>query len=203
MDEDALASRFEDATYHCEHHNSDLNYVGKFALSELTRNLGFKVVLTGEGACGIGSNSCTYSATTDVLGADETFTGYGIYLPDVLREADLTWKNGMPEEERTRLFEKAEYDTSAYYKSIGAGDITKAIPAGRKKLNGITTTASMTAFQPPVFHDWTARLNLRHPQDVIADNISANVLERIQHKWHPANSAQYVWSKGQLIDLLY
>lgn len=32
-----------------EHHNPDLNYVGKFALSELPRELGFKVVLTGEG----------------------------------------------------------------------------------------------------------------------------------------------------------
>lgn len=49
MDEDALASHFEDATYHCEHHNPDLNYIGKFALSGLTRELGFKVVLTGEG----------------------------------------------------------------------------------------------------------------------------------------------------------
>lgn len=49
MDEEALASRFEDATWHCEHHNPDLNYVGKFALSEVPRELGFKVVLTGEG----------------------------------------------------------------------------------------------------------------------------------------------------------
>lgn len=49
MDEEAFASRFEDATWHCEHHNPDLNYIGKFALSELPRELGFKVVLTGEG----------------------------------------------------------------------------------------------------------------------------------------------------------
>lgn len=201
MDENALASRFEDATYHCEHHNSDLNYIGKFALSELTRDLGFKVVLTGEGTCV--HAIATQLVMTDCLGADETFTGYGVYLPDVLREADLTWKDSIPEEERIRLFEKSESDTNAYYKSIGAGDITKFIPAGRMKLNGITTVASMTAFMPPVFDDWTACLDLRHPQDVIADDISADVLERIQHKWHPANSAQYVWSKGQLTDSCY
>ncbi|PVH76509.1 N-terminal nucleophile aminohydrolase, partial [Cadophora sp. DSE1049] len=74
MDEEAFASRFELATWHCEHHNPDLNYIGKFALSEIPQSLGFKVVLTGEGS-------------------DEIFTGYHIYLPDVLREPDLTWQD--------------------------------------------------------------------------------------------------------------
>lgn len=108
----------------------------------------------------------------------------------------------MPEEDRIRLFEKSEADTNAYYKSIGAGDISEVIPEGRKKLNGIITTASMSAFMPPVFEDWTGRLNLRNPQDVIADDISANVLEKVQHKWHPANSAQYVWSKDHLPNIM-
>lgn len=47
MNEAALAARYEDATWHCEHHNPDLNYVGKYALSEVPTELGFKVVLTG------------------------------------------------------------------------------------------------------------------------------------------------------------
>ena len=51
MNEQALAERFEDATWHCEHHNHDLNYVGKFALSEEPTKVGFKVVLTGEVSC--------------------------------------------------------------------------------------------------------------------------------------------------------
>lgn len=41
-----------------EHHNPDLNYIGKFALSELPRELGFKVVLTGEGMVEKGQMSC-------------------------------------------------------------------------------------------------------------------------------------------------
>ena len=48
MSEKELAARFEDATWHCEHHNPDLNYVGKYALSEVPQEVGFKVVLTGK-----------------------------------------------------------------------------------------------------------------------------------------------------------
>lgn len=47
MNEAELAKRFEDAAWHCEHHYMDLNFIGKFALSELPREVGFKVVLTG------------------------------------------------------------------------------------------------------------------------------------------------------------
>lgn len=47
MDEKALAEKFEDAVYHSEHHNPDLNSVAKYALSELPQANGFKVVLSG------------------------------------------------------------------------------------------------------------------------------------------------------------
>jgi hypothetical protein len=50
MTEESLTSKFEDATYHAEHHNPDLNYVAKFALSELPQEHGYKVVLSG-GSC--------------------------------------------------------------------------------------------------------------------------------------------------------
>ncbi len=48
MSEAELAKRFEDAVYHIEHQPYELNFVGKYALSELTRQHGYKVVLTGE-----------------------------------------------------------------------------------------------------------------------------------------------------------
>lgn len=47
MDERALAENFEDAVYHSEHHNPDLNSVAKYALSALPQENGFKVVLSG------------------------------------------------------------------------------------------------------------------------------------------------------------
>ena len=48
MDEKALADRFEDATWLDEQPNPDLNFIGLFALSELVREQGFRVVLNGE-----------------------------------------------------------------------------------------------------------------------------------------------------------
>ncbi|KAK3298785.1 uncharacterized protein B0H64DRAFT_415344 [Chaetomium fimeti] len=70
MDETALAENFADTAYHSEHHNMDLNAVGKFCLSKLPREHGYKVVLTGEGS-------------------DEHFAGYSLFIPDMLREPDL------------------------------------------------------------------------------------------------------------------
>lgn len=37
MNEEEIAKRFEDAVWHSEHQNYDLNFVGKFALSEAPR----------------------------------------------------------------------------------------------------------------------------------------------------------------------
>lgn len=104
----------------------------------------------------------------------------------------------MPEEERIRLFEKSEADIGAYYTSIGAGDMTKAMPEGRRKLNGIATAGSMSAFIPPLFDDWSTQLQTHNPQDVIANAVSPDVLEKMQRLWHPANTAQYVWTKCHL-----
>jgi hypothetical protein len=44
MNEVGIAKRFEDAVWHSEHQNYDLNFVGKFALSEAPRELGYKVI---------------------------------------------------------------------------------------------------------------------------------------------------------------
>lgn len=47
MDEQALAERFEDATWMNEQPNPDLNFVGLYALSELVREKGFRVIING------------------------------------------------------------------------------------------------------------------------------------------------------------
>ncbi|PVI02690.1 glutamine-hydrolyzing asparagine synthase [Periconia macrospinosa] len=64
--EDELAASLEQAVFHAEHHNQNLNFVGKFLLSRLARAHGYRVVLTGEGA-------------------DEQFAGYPMFRPDLLR----------------------------------------------------------------------------------------------------------------------
>ncbi|KAI9716020.1 MAG: hypothetical protein M1812_005654 [Candelaria pacifica] len=184
MNEEEIALRFEDATWHCEHHNRDLNYVGKFALSEVPRDLGFKVVLTGEGA-------------------DEIFTGYPEFLSDVLREADMTWDSGLPENHRLSISNKAEVEANGGHGLIGAERAVQNMSDGRRKLNGIATVATMSASIPSsIFADWTANLDPVDPEDVIANDIRPNVIEKMQQKWHPINTAQYVWTKGHLANQL-
>lgn len=47
MNEQALAERFEDATWICEQPCPDLNFIGCYGLSELVREKGFRVLLNG------------------------------------------------------------------------------------------------------------------------------------------------------------
>ena len=47
MDEEALADSFESATCLNEQPNPDLNFIGMYALSELVREQGFRVILNG------------------------------------------------------------------------------------------------------------------------------------------------------------
>ncbi len=180
MNEEELASRFEDATWHCEHHNYDLNYIGKFALSELPHKTGYKVVLTGEGA-------------------DEHFAGYPTYLPDFLREPDQSGKyTTLTDPMREQLHIEKEAEVADYYASVGAEAFNRAPSDASRMLNNISTPASMSAFQPDCF---TKSVNKTFTQDsltTIAQSIPEHIRSNIMAKWHPLHTALYTWSKGHL-----
>ncbi|GAB7357484.1 hypothetical protein MBLNU459_g0021t1 [Dothideomycetes sp. NU459] len=186
MGEAELAERFSDATWHAEHTNPDLNYVGKFALSEVPQAAGYKVVLTGEGA-------------------DESFAGYPVYLPDYLREEDTSWEahNSLPEAERLSHLDKAEDAARDYYRSVGADASNRGPSLARRTLNNISTVSSMSAFQPTsLFASWTRTAYPGSDSQVtIANNPDGIVRQKIADQWHPLHSAQYVWSKGHLANI--
>ncbi|KAK4554227.1 hypothetical protein LTR86_008755 [Recurvomyces mirabilis] len=182
MNEQELAKRFEDAVWYCEQHNPDFNFVGKYALSEVPQEAGYKVVLTGEGA-------------------DEIFAGYPLFLPDYLREPDQAYEahNPLSTGERTKQFEHAEEEAQEHYHAIGANGGTSDLSIPRRMLNGISTINGMTAFQPDVFADWTEKaFPACDPQMTIAFNADDIARHNINEKWHPLHSALYVWSKGNL-----
>ncbi|KAK5134025.1 hypothetical protein LTR08_007030 [Meristemomyces frigidus] len=182
MNEAALAERFEDAVWHCEQHNPDLNFVGKFALSEVPQEEGYKVVLTGEGA-------------------DEIFAGYPLYLPDYLREPDRAWEEfcSLPESERQVQLRSAEGVAREQYRAIGADAGDGSDSVARRMLNGISTVDSMAAFQPDVFASWTKEQHPEcDPQTTIASSVDGLARTHIAKNWHPLHAALYVWSKGHL-----
>ena len=182
-----MSTSIEDATYYCEHQNPDLNYVGKFALSEIVRESGYKVVLTGEGA-------------------DENFGGYPLYQPDFLSEPDPAWPSSILSESSdllTSLRATKEAQVAETYTSIGADASNRAPSLASRQLNGITTLSSMQAFNPPlsIYNAWTQNLyGGLDPRDTIANNIDGRTKSLIQKKWHPLHSAQYVWTKGHLVN---
>lgn len=183
MNEEELAKRFEDATWHCEHHNPDLNFVGKYALSEVPRENGFKVVLTGEGA-------------------DEQFGGYPMYLPDYLREPDHSWpSNPLSDELRKEHCTKTEEAAAEYYRNVGADATNRKSSPASRQLNHITTVASMAAFTFPMWAPWTSCYGICDPRITIANNADGRVKDLMLHKWHPLHTAQYIWSKGHLANI--
>jgi len=182
VNEKEIAQRFEDAVWHCEQTNPDFNFVGKYTLSEVPQEAGYKVVLTGEGA-------------------DETFAGYPLYLPDYLREPDLSWEqfNTLPDAERLHQLHSAEDTAREHYRSIGADAGNGSLSLPRRMLNGISTVSSMTAFQTDVFATWTDDVyGDCSPEMTIASNADGLARQHIQQDWHPLHSALYIWSKGHL-----
>lgn len=181
MDEEELSKRFEDATWHCEQHNhGDLNFVGKFALSEVVRENGYKVVLTGEGA-------------------DENFAGYPVYLPDYLRERDYAWPAlQMSDEQRAKRCADADDEVGQYYESVGADGSKRGTDDASQMLGGISTPASMCAFQFESFAPWTKKLNPRSPRSTVAGGIDETIRQKMKSDWHPLHAALYTWSKCHL-----
>ncbi|KAH6630760.1 nucleophile aminohydrolase [Chaetomium sp. MPI-SDFR-AT-0129] len=190
MDEEALAENFADSVYHCEHHNLDLNSVGKFCLSTVPREHGFKVVLTGEGS-------------------DEHFAGYPFFALDVLGEPDLAMPdttlasdNALREDLWEKTFEglKGVLTSRAGWFNHGIPD-----PETFREINNVQ--------MPFVTQTWQATLDLFEPwvrEQNAGYNWAATQLaqtqpearEKIRNKWHTLHSSQYLWSRSLLANNL-
>ena len=185
VDEVEIVANLEDATYHCEHHNMNLNFVGKFALSRIPREQGYRVVLTGEGA-------------------DEQFAGYPMYVPDFLKERDHAWpERAIPEDERKQLLEEQEEKLTLFLRGLGAAKYSTRLPdVVARELNNTVTATTMAAYQPPseLWADWVAAQwgGIPDPLQTITNNISARVKQKMQRLWHPLHTGLYIWSKCQL-----
>jgi len=183
MNEEQLANCFADATWHNEQPNPDLNFIGTYALSELFREKGFRVNINGQGA-------------------DEILGGYNIFLPDFLREPDHSF-NGptVSDSEREAELHKSEETLNKVYQ--GRLDLSGTSVA-RRQLNNTLTPAQMTAAFPPLpfKKEFLPSNNKVDPQLTYAESIHGVMLNELSQKWHPLHTAQYVFSKAHLQNLL-
>jgi asparagine synthase (glutamine-hydrolysing) len=181
MNEAELAADLEEATYHAEHHNQNLNFVGKFALSRVPRAHGYKVVMTGEGA-------------------DEQFAGYPMFVPDFVSERDHAMPElAVPEDVRERLLREEMENLAMLLARRGATNESIRLPdvIGRE-LNGMVTATTLTAYQLPREYWATWIETPPNPLQTLANDLSVCVKQKMRQKWHPLHSGLYTWTRSHL-----
>ena len=179
MDDESLAAHFADATWHSEHHNPDLNFVGKYLISALSRDHGFNVVLTGNGA-------------------DEHFGGYDHYRPDFLRETDLSWTQSlrMTKLERAKLTTKGEEKCTVGYVGTDRSFASDDPDVPRRMLNDTSIASQLWPVTMAHFAPWTRCYGDKSQPQTRANNPDVRVLSLINERWHPLHTAQYLEIKS-------
>lgn len=186
MNEAELAKHFEDCIWHNEHHAWDLDTVGKFALSEISRRNGFMVILSGEGA-------------------DELFAGYPWFVPEILLEPDPASPDLHLQKDgklRTQPCESALQDILAVFgKVVSDSNPLDMEPELKARLNNTYSPYAMASrimpvevFPPALRAKYTAMDQLRR----VIDAWSPSAQEKMKNKWHPLHTAMYAWIKYQL-----
>lgn len=185
MTEEEFVKNYSDAAWHCEHPLSDLNFIGKIALSRLTREKGVKVILTGEGS-------------------DEQFAGYGQLLIDFLREPDQSWSSRslprLPNDLRLKLLAEEEQYKGGDQKTIRSLHVADPPSANyaKRQINNVSII-SMTAFltAESFLAPWThEEFGTQDTRVVAVHNLlSGTVRKKMQFKWHTLHSALYIWQK--------
>ncbi|KAI4153206.1 MAG: hypothetical protein L6R39_001637 [Caloplaca ligustica] len=192
VDEASLARDFADTAYHCEHHHFDLNCVAKFALSTLPREHGVKVVLTGEGA-------------------DEHFAGYSYFTPDFLREPDLSQPDSpltSNSELRESMYSAVDGEIKALFRNIGATQ-HEDLPDSEAlaDANGSVMPATLVLWHPTtqLFAPWVRELEEYDGldcRDTVMASLAPEARAKMRSLWHPMHSAQYMWNKSSLANVL-
>ncbi|KKZ62743.1 asparagine synthase (glutamine-hydrolyzing) [[Emmonsia] crescens] len=189
VDEPTLADNFADAAYHCEHHNADLNFVAKFALSTLPQENGVKVVITGEGA-------------------DELFAGYPYFPQDFLLEPDLSQPNSSLSSGglREQLQKKAVDEMMNISRNAGAA--MSAEPGDDDFLadaNGSSMPGALTFSHPSaeIFASWIRDKSKGCDfRKTLMVSHSPEVRAKMRSTWHPLHTSLYMWNKSALPNIL-
>ncbi|KAH8645677.1 hypothetical protein BX600DRAFT_484943 [Xylariales sp. PMI_506] len=190
MDESELARHFEDCVWHNEHHTFDLNTVGKYALSELPRERGFKVILTGEGS-------------------DELFAGYSWFISEYLLEPDYAWPESILRKDddlRKELHEKSLEGLQGVFSNVGGKSHKEILaPDVIARMNDIVAPTMLISRLLPsgmLKPEVEARFSLDDKLRKNVNNWSARAQDKIANSWHPMNSSLYWWIKSNLPNFL-
>jgi asparagine synthase (glutamine-hydrolysing) len=182
LTEDDLLSNFEESIWYVEQPHFNLNGVGKFLLSGLVREQGYKVVLTGEGS-------------------DEHFAGYAFFHADLLREADLTTPNGfgtVSNKRRLELFDNvgksSEFEkyTDSRFDRLKVEENTAT-----RRLANNTSFHTVLSNASALNYDYYNKQIFEHygepnPGMTMAEAVSGIARGKANSKWHPLHTSLYI-----------
>ena len=202
MDEPELAANFEEAVWFDEQPHFELGFVGKHVLSKLTRDSGLKTVISGK------LKSMLFGRWMHPLifhcqgqGSDEIFGGYDVYLRDYLLERDKAWPNNdLDEFTRLQKWQASEKLVTRAF-ATWTGRNTPDVPFSPFK--DIPAFAYAMTIPHLIPSPWASQQfgNLS-PQVNMIENINVRIRRLMLTKWHPLHSAQYVWNKTALPNML-
>lgn len=160
-----------------------LGYIGKYLLSEVAREQGTKVVLTGEGS-------------------DEHFAGYQPLTLDAICEPDPAWpSNASTEDEKDRSVEATRRNAS-FTALIGTNDEESIASRGSRVLNQIPSAKTFGGLDVDVFSAWASCYGDCNSIDNLSNSLDGRARDKINTKWHPLHSALYLYQKALLSGIL-
>ncbi|KAL9552932.1 hypothetical protein MBANPS3_003548 [Mucor bainieri] len=174
--ESDLLDNFEDSVWHVEQFHFNLNSVGKFMLSKMVRDQGYKVILTGEGS-------------------DEHFGGYVHFQADYLLEPDLSAPDGiqqLSDEDRKKKIDM--FSNQEEFKKYTKTDFTDDDnDTHRKMLSNISLSSLWgSSFSlSSQYYIKTAVEQYGSPQPALAIAESVKGVDRAKAatEWHPLHTS--------------
>ncbi|KAG0172729.1 hypothetical protein DFQ28_007436 [Apophysomyces sp. BC1034] len=173
VSQEDLVNAFDESVWHVEMPLFNMNTVGKFLLSKLVRNSGYKVVLTGEGS-------------------DEHFAGYEQFQLDYCLEPDLASPASLKFNEAVRLQKLKEHEGQylAITKAHEIGD-----PAATAMINGCAVHNAVGlgfALSERFYHQDLFKIYGRpDPPFAVVDSLNGIARRKAKTKWHPLHTSLY------------
>jgi asparagine synthase (glutamine-hydrolysing) len=136
-------------------------------------------------------------------GSDEILGGYSFFLPDFLREPDLTFfgytLSGSSREKALRAAEE-----SAPMFTLTKPAELHTSPFARRQLNKTTATSMMVTSAPPLpFAPWVLEVvGDCDPELTFTDNVNGVTMSKMQTKWHPLHTSEYLFTTATLPNIL-
>lgn len=169
-----LADHFPGAIYHLEQPVFNMSSIAKYQLSKLVRDIGYKVVLTGEGS-------------------DEIFGGYGPFV------IENYLRGGLTEQQKEEIREYLKLGSTARSAVPPETSLQTHFTSQLGHTPFVAEFLSRTFFN--VMNDVMRDESQVH-DSVVEMNRLAYLINPAMRNWHPVNTGLYVWIKTGLAHML-